>query len=57
MYFNFSNPWMIFLLVILVVENLSYLSTPGSIISSSIIYTRNFNSDYISWICTCMGCR
>ena len=33
MYFNFSNPWMIFLLVILVVENLSYLSTPGALLA------------------------
>ena len=31
MYFNFSNPWMIILLVIMVIENLKYyVSTPGA---------------------------
>jgi len=33
MYFNFSNPWMIILLVIMIMENLKYyVSTPGALL-------------------------
>ena len=49
MYFNFSNPWMIILLVIMIMENLKYyVSTPGALLGLIIFYSSGFDCNYIS---------